>query len=609
MPRLVFDFPDPASASAPEGDRPAARWSFRDPVEVVIARDRDGVRPAIRRVQEATAGGLHAAGFVAYEAAPAFEPAMRVRAPGPLPLVWFGIFDAPERLGAESPGAAPDPDGNPDGAGDADADARLDWRLEWSREEYGAAVDEVRAAIAEGRTYQVNLTTRMRAAMRGDPWSLYERMRRSQRTGYHAYLDLDDHVILSASPELFFETRGRAITTRPMKGTRPRGRWPEEDRALAGALSSSEKERAENLMIVDLLRNDLGRVCDTGSIRATSLQRVERYPTVWQLTSTIDGRLRDDIGLAGIFDALFPCGSVTGAPKISTMAEIARLEASPRGAYCGAIGWVRPGGDCVFSVPIRTAWLDRATGGIEYGTGGGVVWDSTADGEYDELRAKAVVARDPWPEFALLETLALRDGGYIRRDRHLARMRESADRFDFPWPAARIEAALDDLAALHPRGDFLARLVLPPDGEPTATARALEPPTGAGGAGEPALPAVALAPDPVDSADLFLFHKTTHRDVYDARRAAAPERAMDALLLNERGEVTEFTRGNLVAELDGERVTPARESGLLAGCLRQELLESGEVVERVVRVADLDRATRLWFINSARGWIEVELRR
>jgi para-aminobenzoate synthetase/4-amino-4-deoxychorismate lyase len=294
------------------------------------------------------------------------------------------------------------------------------------------------------------------------------------------------------------------------------------------------------------------------------------------------------------------------------MAEIARLEASPRGAYCGAIGWVRPGGDCIFSVPIRTAWLDRATGGIEYGTGGGVVWDSTADGEYDELRAKAVVAREPWPDFALLETLGLRDGRFTRRDLHLARMRASADRFDFPWPADRIDSAMDRLAEGHPRGDFLARLTLSPDGLPSATARPLEVmprAVGAGAADAAALPGVALASEPVDSGHLFLFHKTTHRDVYDARRAAAPAWALDALLVNERGEVTEFTRGNLVLELDGARVTPARASGLLAGCLRQELLESGTVVERVVRRADLDQATRLWFVNSARGWIEVELRR
>ncbi len=586
MNRLVFDFP---------GERAA----FKAPVETIAATTLDEVRPAIARVQQATAGGLHAAGFVSYEAAPAFEPAMRVHHPGPLPLLWFGLFDGPEEAGSgrASPGSSV---------------PALDWRLEWSAAEHAAALAEVREAIAAGRTYQVNLTTRLRAPMRGDPWPLYEGMRRGQGGGYHAYLDLGRHVLLSASPELFFRTRGRAIETRPMKGTRPRGRWPEEDRGLEAALGSSGKDRAENLMIVDLLRNDLGRVCATGSVEVTALREIERYRTVWQMTSAIRGRLRDDVDLAHLFDALFPCGSVTGAPKISTMAEIARLESSPRGVYCGAIGWVRPGGDCTFSVPIRTAWLDREAGAIEYGTGGGVVWDSTAEGEYDELRAKAVVIREPWPDFALLETLAIRDGEAVRRDRHLARMRASADHFGFPFHARRLEAALDDLARSHPRGDFRARITLDARGEVAATAEPLGV-TGSPTPPEPAadpspLPVIVLAPDPVDSASPFLYHKTTHRETYETRRRDLPADAFDALLQNERGEVTEFTRGNLVAELDGQLWTPPRESGLLPGCLRQELLDAGAVRERVILSDELPHTTRLWFVNSARRWIEVTLK-
>jgi para-aminobenzoate synthetase/4-amino-4-deoxychorismate lyase len=367
-------------------------------------------------------------------------------------------------------------------------------------------------------------------------------------------------------------------------------------------------------MIVDLLRNDLGRVCETGSIEVTSLHDIERYRTVWQMTSDVRGRLRDDVGLVGLFDALFPCGSVTGAPKISTMAEIARLETSPRGAYCGAIGWVRPGGDCTFSVPIRTAWLDRDTGVIEYGTGGGVVWDSTAEGEYGELRAKAVVIREPWPDFALLETLAIRDGRAIRRDRHLARMRASAAHLGYPFPAPRLHDALDDLTRAHPRGDVRARITLDARGEVMATTEPLgmtgsPAPPGPAAAGKYAgggsLPAVVLARDPVDSASLFLYHKTTNREIYEARRRDLPEGALDALLQNEHGEVTEFTRGNLVVEIDGQLWTPPRESGLLPGCLRQELLDAGTIRERVILSEELLHATRLWFINSARGWIEV----
>lgn len=589
MPRLVFDFPDPAGATGP---RPPTRAVFRDPVEIVAAHHIDDVRTAVRRVQDAVADGLHAAGYISYEAAPAFEPAMAVRPGHRLPLVWFGIFRGPEALDPPAPTG-----------GDVVAPENPDWTPEWSRADYDAAFTAVREAIAAGRTYQVNLTTRLRATLDADPWAFHERMRRSQGRGYHAYLDLGRHVILSASPELFFRTRGREIVTRPMKGTRPRGRWPDEDRALQAALTSSEKDRSENLMIVDLLRNDLGRVCETGSVRAAALHEIERYRTVWQMTSTVRGRLRDDADLLDQLDALFPCGSVTGAPKISTMREIARLEPSPREVYCGAIGWVRPGGDATFSVPIRTAWLDRDTRRLEFGTGGGVVWDSTPDEEYAELRAKSVVVRDPWPELALLETLALRDGRYTRRDRHLARMRASAVYFGFPFPDDDIHDALTNLATRHPHGDFLARLILAPDGAVSTHAR----PLGASDPSDDALPRVRTAARPIDSRNPLLYHKTTHREPYDARTADLPDTIFDVLLHNERGEATEFSRGNVVAEIDGALLTPPLESGLLPGCLRQELLEEGTITEAVLPLEDIERAERLWFINSARGWIEVEL--
>jgi para-aminobenzoate synthetase/4-amino-4-deoxychorismate lyase len=577
VPRLVMDFPDP--------DGVPRRVLFRDPGEVVVARDTSEVVPALARVEAAAEEGLHAAGFLTYEASPAFDPAMRVRPGSRLPLLWFGLFDAPETPPSSAPVEVPD----------------LPWADQAGPGWHAAAIDRIRAAIAEGRTYQVNLTTRLRTDTAGlDPWTLYEGMSSARGPGYGAFMDLGDEVIASASPELFFRLQGRVIETRPMKGTRRRGRWPEEDAALRAELRESGKDRAENLMIVDLLRNDLGRVCVPGSVRTPSLFELERYPTVWQMTSTVTGRLGADVGLVDVFRALFPCGSVTGAPKISTMALIAELETSPREVYCGAIGWVRPGGDCAFSVPIRTAWVDRSRGEAFYGTGGGVVWDSTPAEEAAELRSKAGILRPAPADFELLETFGIVDGALRRASRHLARLGASAEYFGFPFPREELHALLDRLAARHPAGVWRVRLLLDRGGRARAEAsRAEDPGDGAR--------VVVLSGSPVDSSDPFLFHKTTRRGVYAARRAEAPADAFDVVLVNERGRPTELTRGNLVAELDGERLTPPLGEGLLPGCYRAELLEAGSIRESPLTVSDLRRADRLWMINSVREWVEVEL--
>jgi para-aminobenzoate synthetase/4-amino-4-deoxychorismate lyase len=602
MCRILLDFHDPSGAPASA--------AFRRPAGVVSATTLGEVVPALRRVEAATRDGAHAVGWITYEAAPAFDRAMRVHA-GTLrmPRVWFALFDSAGVAGSAGgeeptadPGSRPGSTGAPPGG----------WRLNTDARHHARSVAAVRAAIAEGRTYQTNLTARFEASAPPDPRRLWDGMRRAQGRGLHAYLDTGRFAVASASPELFFRTRGREIVTRPMKGTRRRGRWAEEDAALEAALRTSAKDRAENLMIVDLLRNDLGRVCETGSVAVPRLADVERFRTVWQMTSTVTGRLRTDAGLVDVLAALFPCGSVTGAPKISTMGIIADLETSPREVYCGAIGWVRPGGDAVFSVPIRTVWIDRDRDAATYGAGGGIVWDSTPAAELDELRAKAVVVREPWPELALLETMALVDGRLVRRDRHLARMRASAGRLDFPFDPEPIDGILDGLTAERPAGAWRVRLTLDARGAPATEVGPLDW-RGAEAPGPPpdpaSLPTVALAREPVDASDLFLYHKTTHREVYDRRRADAPADVLDVLLFNRRGEVTEFCRGNVVVELDGRRLTPPVESGLLPGCFRAELLEAGGAEEAVVPVAALADARRIWLVNSVRGWVEVRLAR
>ncbi len=571
---VVLDFKDDCG--------PGGRLRFTRPVEIVSAHSLEEVRPALREVERATARGLYAAGFVAYEAAPAFDRALRAKPGVPdLPLLWFGIFDRSSEIEVGGEG-----------------EFRVsDWSPSVGRPEYVRSVEAVREAIARGDTYQVNYTLRLRARFEGDDFAFYERLRAAQRTRFGAYVNTGRFRVLSASPELFFRRRGSRVETRPMKGTAPRGRWREEDLCAAEQLAASEKDRAENLMIVDLLRNDLGRVAETGTVNVEELFKVERYPTVFQMTSTVAATLRGGTTLEDLFAALFPCGSVTGAPKVSTSRIIAALEDAPRGVYCGAVGFVAPGGDAAFNVAIRTVVVDAETGEAVYGTGGGVTWDSTPGGEYAEALAKTKVLTERAPDFELLETLRFDESGYRLLEEHLSRLEASADYFDFDITAGQAREELHRHAEGHAVGARRVRLLASADGRVRVESEPLaETP--------PAPRPVALALTPVDSSDRFLYHKTTRRGVYDARRAERPG-LFDVLLWNERGELTEFTNGNLVVELEDGRWTPPRESGLLAGTFRAELLRLGEVSERVLTASELARAARVWFVNGVRGWVEV----
>ncbi len=349
-------------------------------------------------------------------------------------------------------------------------------------------------------------------------------------------------------------------------------------------------------MIVDLLRNDLGRVAETGAVRVEELFRVERYPTVWQMTSTVAATLREGVTLDELFAALFPCGSVTGAPKVSTTRFIAALEDSPRGVYCGAVGFVAPGGDAAFNVAIRTVVIDEETGRAVYGTGGGVTWDSTPGGEYTEALAKAKLLTEDAPDFELLETMRLDGSGYHLLEEHLARLEASAEYFDIPVSVADVREALARRAR-EEGGARRVRLLVSRDGRVRVESAPLaELPRGP--------LRVALALTPVKKSDRFLCHKTTNRGQYEARRAEVPG-VFDVLLWNEEGELTEFTNGNVVVELEGKCWTPPRACGLLAGTFRAELLRRGEVAERVLTRDDLARAARVWFVNGVRGRVEV----
>ncbi len=576
-PAAVLDFPD----DCPE----AGRAFFTRPVEIVSAHTHEEVRPALRRVEHAASEGLYAVGFVAYEAAPAFDRALTVKQKAnDLPLLWFGLFERPSEV--ETP----------------IGEFRVsEWTPSITRAVYERNVEAVRDGIARGDTYQVNYTLRLRASFEGDDFAFYERLRAAQAMRFGAYVNAGRFRVLSASPELFFRRNGRSVETRPMKGTAARGRWKEEDEAAAARLTSSEKERAENLMIVDLLRNDLGRVAETGTVKVEELFRVERYPTVLQMTSTVAATLREGVTLEELFAALFPCGSVTGAPKVSTTRFIAALEDSPRGVYCGAVGFVAPGGDAAFNVAIRTVVVDTETGEAVYGTGGGVTWDSTPGGEYAEALAKAKLLTEDAPDFELLETMRLDESGYYLLEEHLARLATSAEYFDIPVNVAEVREALARHAERHVERPRRVRLLVSSGGRARVESQPLDE-----------LPPgplhVALALTPLKKSDRFLCHKTTNRGQYEARRAEVPG-VFDVLLWNEDGELTEFTNGNVVLELEGKRWTPPRACGLLAGTFRAELLRQAEVAERVLLKDDLARATRVWFVNGVRGWVEVDIKK
>ncbi|SDN82490.1 para-aminobenzoate synthetase / 4-amino-4-deoxychorismate lyase [Geodermatophilus sp. DSM 45219] len=561
---------------------------FPETSRVLVATTAEDVVPVLAEVERATAAGSWAFGYLSYEAAAGLDPGLAVVPRPPddsLPLAVFGLADRPVDVPVVGPPA-----------GRERAYSVGPWARGWTEAGHRSAVERVREHIAAGDTYQLNLTVRMRAPVSGDLEQLYADLAGAQRGPHAAYLDLGRYAVLSASPELFFRWRGDELLTRPMKGTARRGPTTAEDEAARARLLASAKERAENLMITDLLRNDLGRVAEVGSVAVPALFTAERYGTVWQLTSDVTARVRPGTGLTDVFRALFPSGSVTGAPKRRSMELITGLEDSPRGVYCGAIGWVAPPGGperAVFSVAIRTVTVDRATGTAEYGTGGGITWSSEPAAEHAELLAKAAILTERPEEFALLETMAAEpDGGLRDLDRHLARLAGSAAWFGFPLDEA---ATRERLAAAVPPGTAArVRLLLHRDGRVDVETHPLPP---------PAEGPVRLAVDgePVDPDSVWLRHKTTRREVYTERAARHPG-ADDVVLVNTAGHVTETTIATLAVRLDGQWWTPPLSAGCLPGVARGRLLEQGRLAERDLTPDDLRRADALAVVSSLRGW-------
>lgn len=556
----------------------AGGYAFGVPVRVVCARRQDEVVPVLAEVEREAAAGRVAAGFVSYDAAPAFDPALVVHGNERLPLAWFAMYEAV-------------PAGDTSSADEVSAPV-LDWQPDLSSADYRAALDRIRGWIAAGDTYQVNFTFPMRARFEGDAGALFQALVAAQPTDFGWYMDAGDFAVLSVSPELFFRLDGERIVCKPMKGTAPRGLWSGDDRRCAQMLRDSEKDRAENVMIVDMVRNDSGRIAEIGTVRVDSLFDTERLDTCWQMTSTV--KARTQATLPEIFSALFPSASVTGAPKVRTMQIIRELEASSRGVYCGAIGTVGPGRSAEFSVGIRTVTVDRVRREAIYNVGSGVTWDSAPHVEFEECLLKAAVLTHRRPDFDLLESLRW-DGDYWLLEGHLDRLEQSAAYFGFAFDERKIREELirfsDTLNAAAK-----VRLTLSRGGRVAISAAPL---------GEPAAWRIGVSPEPVDSADVFLYHKTTHRAVYERASVLCPGMD-DVILWNERRELTESTRANIALRLGERWFTPPVASGLLGGVYRAQLLREGAVHERVLTLDDLDAADEVRLINSVRGWISVE---
>jgi para-aminobenzoate synthetase/4-amino-4-deoxychorismate lyase len=543
--------------------------------DLVETRDPAEVKSCLERLR-----GRSAAGFLAYEAGHALEPKLMPLAASPEadapPLLWFGSF-AEERIG-NAADFLPDPAGA--WAGRA--------RPLISRAEYEAALAAVKAHIFAGDIYQANLTFAAEVPIAGHPLALYAALRERSGAGHGAIVFTGTHWLLSLSPELFFTLEGGKATARPMKGTAPVDADHE-------AFRTDPKQRAENLMIVDLLRNDLSRVARTGSVKVPVLFEVETYPTLLQLTSTVTAELEEGKDAIDLLNAIYPCGSITGAPKIRAMEIIDGLEASPRGAYCGAIGRLAPDGDAAFNVAIRTLTLRSGAKSARLGLGSGIVADSEAGAEWGECLAKGhfvATAR----RFDLIETMRFDPlEGVLELDRHLARLKRSADALDFPFD--RHEARNELQAATFRAGASRIRLLLSRTGALAIELRPLAP--------EPDSPVeVALAPLPVEPGDFRLRHKTSDRGFYDAARAAAG--AFETIFVDAEGFVTEGSFTNIFVARGHRLVTPPLARGLLPGVLRARLLDEGKAVEGELRPADL--ADGFFLGNALRGLVPARLR-
>jgi len=568
----------------------ADRWlEWTNPIEIRQASLHHEINPLLDHIDQATKRGAYALGFLSYESGPACDPHFTInKTHAEIPLAWFAIFQAYRIL--------PNPK-----ASTRQLAAR--WHSSESRTSYRAKIQQIKEHIAAGDTYQVNFTFNLHTQDNLNPRDLFFALYETQPSPYAMYVETPAFQIASVSPELFFQLDGDRILCEPMKGTSPRGLHPALDKIAGDQLQQSEKNRAENIMIVDMVRNDLSRIAESGSVHVDEMFKVTRWPTLWQMTSTVSATTTAD--MRSLFGALFPSASITGAPKLKTSEIITSLESSPRGVYTGAVGWWFPNRQARFAVAIRTAVRKSLSGQTIYGIGSGIVWDSDADDEYRECLLKSRILRGKSSSFHLLETMRWDpEQGLILLDQHIERICRSAEYFGFDCNPELLRTKLTLAAQTYPAVHQRVRLLLDRDGVITIEQTDLPSP---GHYHDPAsAPEMTAALDSqrivVNSP--FLYHKTTRRAVYDQARRRHPT-VDEVLLINSNEELMEFLTGNAVIRIGNDWLTPAVENGLLPGVFRDHLISQGVISSARITTSDLARADEVYFINSVRGWRRI----
>lgn len=556
------------------------RYIFTQPIKELKTRDLAEVADLLAQVESYQEQGYYVVGYVSYEAAPAFEEKLAVHK---LPLLgeyllYFTVHDRVET--------------SPIPLTYEEVDLPSKWQEETSAENYEKAIAQIHHHLRQGDTYQVNYTVQLKQDLNANPFAIYNRMVVEQEAGYNAYVEHDEMAVISMSPELFFEQNDRELTTRPMKGTTQRGVTDQEDLAQASWLEQDSKNRSENMMIVDLLRNDMNRISEVGSEHVERLCQVEQYSTVWQMTSTIESQLRLDVDLVAIFRSLFPCGSITGAPKIATMEIIKNLEPQPRGVYCGTIGLLLPNGRRIFNVAIRTIQLYK--GQAIYGVGGGITWDSTWESEYREVHQKAAVLYRKQARFKLITTGKISQKRLLFEDQHLERLTKASRYFAYPFDPEELRQKIEEeCQACDSHQDYRLRISLSKSGEMKLSRQILTP-------FSPSFCKAKLCLQEADLNQSFTYFKTTHRPHLSLGE-------QEKIYHNNSGELLETSIGNLVLKINGKLYTPPISLGILPGIYRQHLLETGQVKEKIMTLADLNQAEAIYGCNAVRGLYELEV--
>ena len=556
------------------------RYTFTQPIKELKTRDLSEVADLLAQVESYQEQGYYVVGYVSYEAAPAFEEKLAVYK-APLLGEYLLYFTVHDRL-----------ETSPIPLTYEEVDLPSKWQEETSAENYEKAISQIHHHLRQGDTYQVNYTVQLKQDLSDNPFAIYNRMVVEQEAGYNAYVEHDEMAVISMSPELFFEQNDRELTTRPMKGTTQRGVTNQEDLEQASWLEQDPKNRSENMMIVDLLRNDMNRISEVGSEHVERLCQVEQYSTVWQMTSTIKSQLRPDVDLVEIFRSLFPCGSITGAPKIATMEIIKNLEPQPRGVYCGTIGLLLPNGRRIFNVAIRTIQLHQ--GKAVYGVGGGITWDSTWESEYREVHQKAAVLYRKQARFQLITTGKISQKNLLFEDQHLERLTKASRYFSYPFDPENLRQKIEEeCQACDSHQDYRLRITLSKSGEMELSRQILSPLS-------PSFCKAKLCLQEADLQQAFTYFKTTHRPHLSLGE-------QEIIYHNAAGELLETSIGNIVLKIAGKLYTPPTSLGILPGIYRQHLLETGQVEEKVLTVPDLNQAEAVYGCNAVRGLYELEV--